>query len=146
MRPFVSARRGVLLLAHGARDPRWAHPFRAVEGRLREAVGDAVVELCFLEFMTPGIVDAGHSLVASGCSEVDVVPLFLGGGGHVRKDVPALIAELQRAHPDVLWRMHPAIGESAVVIDALAAAAKAQLDRPPPAVDTDNGPEQPPAP
>ena len=144
MSPMKPRRRGVLLLAHGARDPRWAVPFLAVEARVREALGDAVVELCFLEFMTPGIVDAGHALVASGCREVHVVPLYLGGGGHVRKDVPALLAELRHAYPDVYWRLHPAVGESASVIDALAAAALAQLDLPP--SDADNPLDPPVAP
>ena len=34
-------------------------------------------------------------LVAAGCRAVDVVPLFLGAGGHVRKDIPVLMAQLQ---------------------------------------------------
>ncbi len=113
----------MLLLAHGARDPRWALPFQAIERRLRDAAPELSVSLCFLEFMTPGIVDAGHALAAAGCREVDLVPLFLGGGGHVRKDVPALLAELQTAHPAVCWRLHPAVGESALVVEALATAA-----------------------
>jgi sirohydrochlorin cobaltochelatase len=54
---------------------------------------------------------------------VDVVPLFLGAGGHVRKDLPELLARLQAAHPDVEWRLCPAIGEVPSVIDAMAHAA-----------------------
>lgn len=51
--------------------------------------------------MTPGLVDAGHALATQGCTRVEVVPLFLGAGGHVRKDLPALLETLKSAHPQV---------------------------------------------
>jgi hypothetical protein len=37
--------------------------------------------------------------------------------------VPRLLHELALRHPHVQWRSHPAIGEVAVVIDAMAHAA-----------------------
>lgn len=114
---------GVLLFAHGARDPRWADPFEAVAARVREHAPAALVRLAFLEFMAPDIATAGHELAAAGCTAVDVVPLFLGAGGHVRKDLPALLEALRTAHPGVRFALHPAVGESALVIDAMAAAA-----------------------
>lgn len=117
-----------MLLAHGARDPRWALPFEAIARRLAEAAPAVRTRLCFLEFMAPGIVDAGHALVAEGCGDIDLVPLFLGGGGHVRKDVPLLLAELEAAHPAVRWRLHPPVGERPAVIEALAGAALACIE------------------
>ena len=114
---------GLLLFAHGARDPQWARPFQAVAARCAAARGAQRVALAFLEFMQPGLVDAGSALVAAGCTAVDVVPLFLGAGGHVRKDIPVLMAQLQAAHPGVAFRLRPAIGEADLVVDAMAAAA-----------------------
>ena len=113
---------GVLLFAHGARDPRWSVPFDAVAGRLRAAEPALEVELAFLEFMAPTLRDAGDRLAYAGCATVDVVPLFLGAGGHVRKDLPALLDDLRAAHPQVHWRLGPAIGEIDSVIDAMAQA------------------------
>jgi sirohydrochlorin cobaltochelatase len=110
-------KRGVLLFAHGARDPRWAAPFEAVAARLKPQVE---VELAFLEFMKPDLRSAGEALVARGCTAIDVVPLFLGAGGHVRQDVPPLIEALRAAHPGLEVRLKPAIGESAAVIEAMA--------------------------
>ncbi len=117
--------RGILLFAHGARDPRWAGPFHAVVARVRAAAPQRPVALGFLEFMAPGLRGAGDALAAAGCTRVDVVPLFLGAGGHVRKDVPALLAELRAAHPQVAWTLCRTIGEAPGVIDAIAAAALA---------------------
>ena len=117
------SQRGLLLFAHGARDPRWAAPFEDVARRVRAREPSVTVQLAFLEFMAPGLREAGEALVAAGCTQVDVVPLFLGAGGHVRKDLPALLAELSAAHPAVHWQLRPAIGEADSVIEAMAQAA-----------------------
>jgi sirohydrochlorin cobaltochelatase len=120
---------GVLLFAHGARDARWADPFQAVAAQMRQAQPATPVALGFLEFMEPGLRGAGDVLVQAGCTQVDVVPLFLGAGGHVRKDVPALLADLQAAHPQVTWTLRGAIGARTEVIAAMARAALADAPR-----------------
>jgi sirohydrochlorin cobaltochelatase len=119
---------GVLLFAHGARDPDWARPFEQVAAELRLARPDAQVRLAFLEFLPPTMPEAADALASAGCARIEVVPLFLGAGGHVRKDVPALFAQLQVAHPHVRFSLHRAIGEEPSVISAMAAAAAALLD------------------
>jgi sirohydrochlorin cobaltochelatase len=116
---------GLLLFAHGARDPRWALPFEDVARRIRARAPSLAVELSFLEFMTPTLREGGERLAAAGCDRVDVLPLFLGAGGHVRKDLPALLTELSAAHPSVQWRLQTAIGEVDSVVEAMALAALA---------------------
>lgn len=120
-------KQGLLLFAHGARDPRWAVPFEAVARRVRALAPAAAVELAFLEFMPPTLRQAGDTLVGAGCSRVDVLPLFLGAGGHVRKDLPLLLGELAVAHPGTEWRLQGAIGEVGSVIEAMAQAAALSL-------------------
>jgi sirohydrochlorin cobaltochelatase len=114
---------GLVLLAHGARDPAWAAPFEAVAARVRTRAPEAVVRLAFLELMRPALADAGAELAGLGCTRVDVVPVFLGGGGHVRRDVPALLEALRAQYPAVAWTLHGALGETPHVIAALADAA-----------------------
>ena len=116
-------KRGLLLFAHGARDPRWALPFNDVARRIREREPTLATELAFLEFMEPDLATAGARLAALGCDRVDVVPLFLGAGGHVRKDLPALMQTLATHHATVQWQLRPAIGEIDSVIAAMADAA-----------------------
>jgi sirohydrochlorin cobaltochelatase len=118
---------GVLLFAHGARDPRWALPFEAVAARVREQAPDAEVRLSFLEFMTPNLADAGTELAQAGCTNVAIVPLFLGSGGHVRKDLPVLMEQLAATHPQVQWALQQTVGETQAVIDAMASAALTSL-------------------
>ena len=76
--------RGLLLFALGARDPGWVQPFEAVRLRCLRLRPGRPVALAFLEFIRPGLVEAGTGLAQAGCVEVDVVPLFLGSGGHAK--------------------------------------------------------------
>jgi sirohydrochlorin cobaltochelatase len=121
----MTASTGLILFAHGARDPRWAVPFEAVAARLQGSRPDVPVRLAFLEFMAPTLSEAGAQLVAQGCTAVEVLPMFLGAGGHVRKDLPLLMDALRTAHPDARFTLHAAIGE---IDSVVAAMAKAALD------------------
>lgn len=117
---------GILLFAHGARDPAWALPFEAVVEHIRRGAPEIRVELAFLEFMSPDLADAARRLAEAGCTQVSVVPLFLGAGGHVRKDIPALLDELVTRYPSVQWVLRRAIGELPAVIEAMATSALAE--------------------
>jgi len=125
---------GLILLAHGARDPAWATPFAALAARVRAAAPQALTRLAFLELMTPGLPEAADELARAGCVRIDVVPVFLGMGGHVRRDVPAQVEALRGAHPGTDFRLHPALGEAPAVIAALADAALAATGLAPPDV------------
>jgi sirohydrochlorin cobaltochelatase len=111
---------GLLLFAHGARDTRWALPFEAVAAAVRHQRPAQPVRLAFLEFMAPDIRAAAGELVAAGCDQVDVLPLFLGAGGHVRKDLPPLLDELRTRHDRVTFTLHPAVGEAPRLVSAMA--------------------------
>ena len=117
--------KGLILFAHGARDSSWALPFEKVLREVQAHEPEVSVRLAFLEFMTPSLVVAGEQLADLGCTQVDVVPLFLGAGGHVRRDLPLLLAGLQEQHSQVQWCLRPAIGEIDSVVRAIAQAAVA---------------------
>ena len=117
---------GLILFAHGARDPRWAEPL----DRLRERVARAApgpVAVAFLDIMQPDLPAAAADLVAAGCRGICVVPVFLGQGGHVKRDLAALVDAAAARHPGVALRVVPAVGEDEAVIDALAAYSLAAL-------------------
>lgn len=115
----------LVLFAHGARDPRWAEPFLAIAARIRLADPARPVELAFLELMQPDLGAAARRLAAGGATRIDVVPLFLGMGGHLRQDLPPLVEAVRAALPQVEVRLHRAIGESEAVIAVVASAALA---------------------
>jgi len=113
---------GLLLFAHGARDPAWAAPFQAIAAELQASRPDLPLALAYLELMTPDLPAAAGALVALGCRRIQIVPMFLGASGHVRRDVPPLVEALRREHPGVQFLLHDAIGEQPSVIRAMASA------------------------
>jgi len=120
--------RGLILFAHGARDPRWAAPFEAVAQRIREQRPQLQLRLAFLELMSPGLPEAGAALCAAGCTHIEVLPMFLGTGGHLRQDLPPMLERLREQYPSVRWRLHAAVGEQTRVREAMAATAISLLD------------------
>jgi len=120
---------GLLLFAHGARDPAWARPFEIVTERLRVAKPGTPLVMAYLEFMSPSMEDAAAQLVAAGCTRVHVMPLFLGTGGHVRRDVPLLLDRLREQHGDAVeWLLHAPLGEQDAVLQAISQACLSALD------------------
>ncbi len=115
-----SPSRGIVLFAHGARDARWAEPFE----RLRDVVAarepGARVTLAFLELMRPDLAEAAAALAADGCRRIAIVPVFLGQGGHLRRDLPARVDALRAAHPALDVTVAGALGDDPAVLDALA--------------------------
>jgi sirohydrochlorin cobaltochelatase len=118
---------GLILFAHGARDRRWAEPFERLKRKVEADRPGTPVALAYLEIMSPDLATSAAGLVAAGCRELRIVPVFLGQGGHVREDLPALVASIRVRHPDVAIELVPAVGEEDAVLDSIARAAVAGL-------------------
>jgi sirohydrochlorin cobaltochelatase len=110
----------LVLFAHGARDPRWAAPFERLRGLVQAQRPDTVVSLAFLELMEPRLPELVPQLIAKGCDRITVVPVFLGQGGHVLRDLPLMVDGLRDAHPGVALKVVEAVGEDAAVLNAIA--------------------------
>jgi sirohydrochlorin cobaltochelatase len=112
--------RALILFAHGARAASWAAPFQ----RLRELTArqrpDVAVSLAFLELMEPRLPDEAAALIARGVRDITIVPVFLGQGGHLLRDLPLLVEGLRAAHPGVAISTVPAVGEDPGVLAAMA--------------------------
>lgn len=112
--------RGIILFAHGSRDPLWSQPMEAVAARTRQLDPQALVRCAYLELTAPDLPACAAELVASGVQSITIVPMFLGVGKHAREDLPHLVADLQHRYPGVAWHLQGAIGEDARVTDLLA--------------------------
>lgn len=111
--------KALILFGHGARDIRWREPFDRL-ALLWKAQHSAVrVELAFLELMQPSLEEAIASHVAAGATEVVVVPVFFGQGGHLRNDFPVLLSACQEKFPTIALSATPAVGEDEAVLQAI---------------------------
>jgi len=109
----------IILFAHGARDPDWAAPFAAIQARLQAARPDTLVLLAFQEFMSPTLAAAVAQAAAQGAKRVVAVPLFIGQGSHVKRDLPLLLAQEGRRHPQLELRILPALGDAPEILQAV---------------------------
>ena len=112
--------RAIVLFAHGARDPRWAEPFKKITERLHIALPEEEVRLSYLELMEPSLTDTVSDLVHQGFKEIAIVPLFMAQGGHLREDLPKILAQLREHYPEVEFSQTSAIGDAPELLDAIA--------------------------
>lgn len=109
-----------ILFAHGARAASWAAPFERLRELTQARTPGITVELAFLELMSPRLPELVAQLLQSGVRNVTVVPVFLGQGGHVLRDLPLMVEQLKIDYPELAIRVVEAVGENAGVLDAIA--------------------------
>lgn len=117
------AKKAIILFGHGSRDALWHLPIQAVAQRIRATSPSTTVTCAYLELTEPSLGTAAAGLIATGVTEITILPMFLGVGRHAREDLPALIAELKQNYPQASFQVQPAVGENAQVLDLLAAIA-----------------------
>lgn len=122
--------KGIVLLAHGSRDPQWVGPFEKVRAAVERRLPEFATALAYLEHSAPDFMTAVDELVARGTTFIKVVPLFLGPGGHVRSDVPQLVDRAMAQHTGVHFVLKPFIGDARTVLDAIADYAASDLVAP----------------
>ncbi|TSA07533.1 MAG: cobalamin biosynthesis protein CbiX [Comamonadaceae bacterium] len=115
-----NGKHGIILLAHGSRDPLWRQPVEAVARHIGILRPDLHVRCAYLELSAPDLDASVAELLPLGVESITVVPLFLGIGKHAREDMPRLMAKLRVSHPQILFILRPSIGEEAQVLELIA--------------------------
>ena len=77
---------GLILFAHGSRDPQWRAPMESVAARAAALDPQTRVACAYLELMEPDLPACAATLAAEGVHEITIVPMFLGVGRHARPD------------------------------------------------------------
>jgi sirohydrochlorin cobaltochelatase len=111
--------KAMILFGHGARDSRWREPFDLLVQLWQAQHPNTLVELAFLEMMQPSLEEAVSALSAKGATQITVVPVFFGQGGHLRNDFPALLEACQKQYPNIVLSATPAVGEDLAVLQAI---------------------------
>jgi sirohydrochlorin cobaltochelatase len=78
------------------------------------------VAIAFLELQPPTLATALADAVALNRKRIDIVPVFWASGGHVVNDLPRMIEDFGRTHPDVELRVLPVLSELPGLLDFVA--------------------------
>lgn len=112
-------KRALVLFAHGARAQSWAAPFERLRDQSQARLPGVQVRLAFLELMEPRLPAVVDALLGEGVDDITVVPVFLGQGGHLLRDLPQLAEGIRAAHPGLRLQVAGAIGEDPAVQAAM---------------------------
>lgn len=112
----IEEKKGLILFAHGARDERWAAPFNRLKEMTQIRIPNVKVGLAFLDFMSPNLQEIVSDFIVGDIKHITVTPIFLGQGGHVLRDLPLLISNLEKQFPDVVLNLVEAVGEDEQVL------------------------------
>jgi len=113
------AMKALIFFGHGARDVRWREPFDRLSALWREQQPQVPSAVAFLEMMAPNLAEAVAQLVDQGATEIQVIPVFFGQGGHLRNDFPKLLEACQLQFPQVSLSASSAVGEDTQVLQAI---------------------------
>jgi len=96
-----TARRALLLVAHGTPIESANAPIYRIADEIGNVLGYQAATVAFLDCNQPSIPAAIAQLVAAGYQRIVIQPYFLHLGRHVRSDLPAIFARMQQDYPAV---------------------------------------------
>ncbi|MBX7247203.1 MAG: CbiX/SirB N-terminal domain-containing protein [Candidatus Sumerlaeaceae bacterium] len=112
--------RALLIMVHGSPRPEAnADVYRVAEAVKGSRTFDHV-EVGFLECNQPDILKAVENCLATGATQITAVAYFLHTGSHVCEDLPGLLEEARKRHPEVEFLMGSYVGRSPHVTALLA--------------------------
>ena len=109
----------LLLLGHGSHDRRTAEISRRIATGLRQIRPNLEVHSAFIDVCGPTVAEVGKRLAAAGTDEVVVVPLLLSDAFGAHEEVPAAVAQLSAAHPDLGVAASRPIGPEAQLLSVI---------------------------
>jgi len=108
----------VLLVGHGSRAPGANREVEEFGARWRERHPELRVELCFIE-LAEVLLAEGLDRAARSASRVIVAPLILNAAGHVKTEIPEILAAARARHPDTELISVPHLGTGKALLEVL---------------------------
>ncbi len=120
----------IVLFAHGARDLQWSLPLELLRSELARIRPQARVRLAYLELQAPTLAETLSDLAAEGVRQIDIAPVFWSRGGHIGRDLPALVEAFRKSEPGVELRVLPVLAELPGMNEFVVRAIVAQIEGP----------------
>jgi len=100
----------LLIVDHGSRRKEANDMLFLVGDICRKLKPGLIVQVAHMELAEPTIEQGFDQCVKDGASEVVVHPYMLSPGRHATSDIPSMVAEAAKKHPDVKFSVTPPLG------------------------------------
>jgi sirohydrochlorin ferrochelatase len=111
--------KGILAIAHGSRAKETEATLEAILSMAKTKLPGIVIECAFMEFSDRTVEKGVSALVASGVTEIKIVPYFLFMGIHMKEDIPKMVAECAANYPGVKITMGEPLGVDERIADII---------------------------
>lgn len=112
--------RAVILIGHGSRAAGADDDMEKIATGLRAKPAGGIVETCRMAGRGIPFADVFERCVARGVREIVVLPYFLHFGVHLREDIPKILRESGRKHPEVRLILGRHLGYDDILVDLVA--------------------------
>ncbi|MEH7884719.1 sirohydrochlorin chelatase [Bacillus sp. JJ1609] len=112
--------KAILYIGHGTRSKKGAGEAIAFVQRVMGQIDIPIQEVSFLELTDPSIAEGFARCVERGAKEITVVPLFLLAAGHIKHDIPIVLASLQEKYPHIRIDVKDPFGVQGSILDGVA--------------------------
>ena len=109
--------RSILLVSHGSKAPKAREEIEALAAQLKKRSGVEIVQPAFLEIESPDIPDGIRRCVQKGATKITILLNFLNSGRHAADDIPKIIRQARRDHPNVHFGITKPIGGENYLVD-----------------------------
>src|SRR5262249_41387194 len=110
---------GYIVFAHGSSVESANEAVRTVAREAASRAGWESYVAAFLGGGRPSLPEAVDDFAARGIREFVVIPYFLTLGLHLERDLPELVAQIKRAHPEIAIEVTPPLDGHPAMVDAV---------------------------
>jgi precorrin-8X/cobalt-precorrin-8 methylmutase len=108
----------ICLLGHGSRDSEANREFLNLSNKLRKKNICKTIEWGFLEFAKPTAIEALSACQRNGIKDIIILSGILFPGKHTQSDVPNIVDEVFRGHPEINIIFAAPLGTQPKLIEA----------------------------
>lgn len=104
----------LIIIAHGSRRQQSNDEVRQLALQIEQRAHERFtsVRCAYLELADPDIPTAIEQAIATGGSELHLVPYFLSAGRHVAHDIPEIVEQKRQQHPDINIHLDDHLGSA----------------------------------
>jgi sirohydrochlorin ferrochelatase len=112
--------KAILYIGHGTRSKKGAGEAIDFVERVMARIDIPIQEVSFLELTDPSITEGFARCVERGANEITIVPLFLLAAGHIKHDIPMVLASLQEKYQHIRIVVKDPFGVQESMLDGIA--------------------------